>query len=104
MFNLMIKTKIILSKRIHSLKYLRSTALGCDIEIGKSEFVTKTQFLSPFLDNIRSKTLKVSIFQWNLRKIIDYWLPETSNGSTAKHVSLSKLNRVLFAHCCAEKR
>ena len=35
---------IILSNRIHSLKYLRSTTLCCkDIRIRKSEFGTKTQ-------------------------------------------------------------
>ena len=34
------------SNRIHSLKYLRSTTMGCtDIRIRKFEFVTKTQFL-----------------------------------------------------------
>ncbi len=34
------------SIRIHSLKYLRSAALGCkDIGIRKSEFVAKTHFL-----------------------------------------------------------
>ena len=32
--------------RIQSLKYLKSTSLGCkDIWIGKSELVAKTQFL-----------------------------------------------------------
>ena len=31
---------------INSLKYLRSTTLGCkDIEIGKSEFVAKVQYI-----------------------------------------------------------
>jgi len=43
---LIFQTKIILCNRIHSLKYLRSTTLGCrDIRIRKSEFVSKTQFL-----------------------------------------------------------
>jgi len=43
---LIFQTWIILSNRIHSLKYLRSTTLGCkDIGIRKSEFVAKTQFL-----------------------------------------------------------
>ena len=37
---------IISSNRIQSLKYPRSKTLGCkDKEIGKSEFVAKTQFL-----------------------------------------------------------
>ena len=42
--------KIIWSDRIHSLKYQRSTTLGCiDKEIRKSEFVARTQFLCPYL-------------------------------------------------------
>ena len=41
-----IQTYIILSISINSLKYLRSTTLGYkDIEIRKSDFVTKTQLL-----------------------------------------------------------
>ena len=36
------------SNRVYSLKYLRSTTLGCkDRGIKISEFVGKTQFLSP---------------------------------------------------------
>ena len=43
---LIFQTKVILSNRIHSLKYLGSTTLGCKgIEIWKSKFVAKTQFL-----------------------------------------------------------
>ena len=43
---LIFQTKIIWCNKIRSLKYLRSTTLGCrHIEIRKSEFVTKTQFL-----------------------------------------------------------
>ena len=51
-FHLMVKTYDILSSnRIHSLKYLRSTALDYkDIEIRKSKFVTKTQFLCNLLN------------------------------------------------------
>jgi len=51
LYNLMVQTfdisnLIILSISINSLKNLRSTALGNkDIEIRKSEFVAKTQFL-----------------------------------------------------------
>ena len=42
---LIFQTCIIWSNRIHSLKYLRFTTLGCkDKGIRKSEFVTKTQF------------------------------------------------------------
>ena len=45
---LLFQTKIIWSNRIPWLKYIRSTKLGCqDIGIKKSEFVTKTQTLSP---------------------------------------------------------
>ena len=53
---LIFQTKIIWCKRIHSLKYLRSTTLGCrDIGIyRKSEFVTKTQFLSCNIRNVYS--------------------------------------------------
>ena len=41
-----ISNLIILSNRIHSLKYQRSMPLVCkDIGIRKSEFVTKTQIL-----------------------------------------------------------
>ena len=41
------QTLVILFISINSLKYLRSTALGCkDIEFRKSEFVAKTQLLS----------------------------------------------------------
>ena len=44
---LIFQTKIIWCNRIHSLKYLRSTTLDFrDIGVRKSEFVTKTQFLS----------------------------------------------------------
>ena len=44
---LIFQTQIILSKKIYSLKFLRSTTLGCKyIGIIKSEFVAKTQFLS----------------------------------------------------------
>ena len=44
---LIFQTKIIWCNRIYSLKYLRSMTLGCrDIGIRKSEFVSKTQFLS----------------------------------------------------------
>ena len=43
---LIFQTKIIWCNRIHSLKFLRSTTLGCrDIGIRKSEFVSKTQFI-----------------------------------------------------------
>ena len=43
---LICQTQIVLSKNIHSLKYLSFTTLGCrDIGIRKSEIVTKTQFL-----------------------------------------------------------
>ena len=43
---LIFQTYIIWSNGIFSLKYLRSTTLGCkDIRIRKFEFVTKTQFL-----------------------------------------------------------
>ena len=46
---LIFQTYIIWSNIIHSLKYLRSSTLGCnDIEIRKSEFVAKTQFLCKF--------------------------------------------------------
>ena len=44
---LIFQTQIILSKKIYSLKFLRSMTLGCKyIGIIKSEFVAKTQFLS----------------------------------------------------------
>ena len=44
---LIFQNLIIWFNRIHSLKYLRSTKFGSkDIVIRKSEFVTKTQFLS----------------------------------------------------------
>ena len=43
---LIFQTKIMWCNRINSLKYLRSTTLGCrDIGFRKSEFVSKTQFL-----------------------------------------------------------
>ena len=43
---LIFQTSTIWSNRIHSVKYVRSTTLGCkDTRIRKSEFVTKTQFL-----------------------------------------------------------
>ena len=43
---LIFQTQIILSIRIHSLKYLGSATFGSkDIVISKSEFVAKTQFL-----------------------------------------------------------
>jgi len=43
---LIFQTKIIWCNKIHSLKYLRSTTLGCrDIGIIKLEFVSKTQLL-----------------------------------------------------------
>ena len=46
--SLIFQTYIIWSNRIHSLKYLRFTTVGCkDIRIRKYEFVTKTQFLYP---------------------------------------------------------
>ena len=46
---LIFQTHIILSNRIHSLKYLRSTTFGSKvIVIRKSEFVAKTQFLCLF--------------------------------------------------------
>ena len=42
---LIFQTKIVWCNKTHSLKYLRSTVLGCrDIGIRKSEFVSKTQF------------------------------------------------------------
>ena len=41
------------SNKIHRLKYQGSTTIGCkDIEIRKSEFVAKTQFLS---DELKSE-------------------------------------------------
>ena len=47
------KLKTIRSNRIHSLKYLRFTTLGCkDIGIRKSEFVAKTQFLFVIMQHI----------------------------------------------------
>jgi len=43
---LLFQTQIILSNRIHTFNYLRSTTLGCiDNGIKKLEFVAKTQFL-----------------------------------------------------------
>ena len=45
------QTLIIWSFRIHSLKYLRSTTLGCrDKGIKKTEFVTMTLFLLSFFE------------------------------------------------------
>ena len=45
--HLIFQIKIIWSNIIHSLKYLRSTTLGCeDIWNRKSELVAKTQFIS----------------------------------------------------------
>ena len=53
----MFQTFIILSKRIHSLKYLRSTTLESkDIGFRKAEFVAKTHFLLKFW-----ATLKINI-------------------------------------------
>ena len=50
---LIFQTLIILSISINSLKYLRSSTLGYkDIEIRKSEFVAKIQFLSGSAKNI----------------------------------------------------
>ena len=47
---LIFQTQIIWSNRIHSLKYLRSATFGSkDIEIRKSKFVAKTQFLLTFV-------------------------------------------------------
>ena len=47
------------STSLHSLKYLRSTALGCkDIGIRKSEFVAKTQILYQVLQMKYIKVLK----------------------------------------------
>ena len=44
---MIIQTKKSLSNRTHSLKNRRSTKSDCkDIEMRKSEFVAKTQFLS----------------------------------------------------------
>ena len=49
------QTYIIFSDSIHSLKNQKSTTLGCnDIEIRKSEFVAKTQFLLIILDLIEN--------------------------------------------------
>ena len=47
---LIFQTYMIWSNRNRSLKYLRSMSLGCkDIEIRKSKFVAKTQFLYAYL-------------------------------------------------------
>ena len=59
---LIFQTQIIWSKRIHSLKYLRSATFGSkDIVIRKSEFVTKTQFLC--LVNL-SNTRRLGTFEY----------------------------------------
>ena len=53
---LIFQTYIIWSSRIHSLKYLRSTALGWKhISIRKPEFVAKTQILYMINNNINQK-------------------------------------------------
>ena len=67
------QTLIILANRIHSLKYLRSTALGLkDIGIRKSEFVTKTQFLlvKDFLDEIAYKKSLIYNTELNMEEDI----------------------------------
>ena len=60
---------IITSNIIHSLKYLRSTTLGCKyIGIRKSEFVAKTQFLF----NIKNTSCKqITRMSRKRRDIID---------------------------------
>ena len=72
---LIFQAEMILSNRIHNLVYLRSTTLGCkDIEIRKSEFVVKTQFLyqtcrykyDPFVLNCEKQ-----IFQTNENKCLN---------------------------------
>ena len=54
---LIFQTQIIWFKRIHSLKYLRSTTFGSkDIVIRNSEFVAKTQFLCMLMSFRKSLT------------------------------------------------
>ena len=57
---LQFQTSIIWYNNIHSLKYLRSTTVGCkDIRIIKSEFVAKTQFLwHSFIPISRDKNIR----------------------------------------------
>ena len=59
------------SLRIHNLKYLRSPRLGCkDIEVGKSEFVEKTQFL--FVRNLKWPHEEFSDAQ-NYKKLLNFF-------------------------------
>ena len=60
---LIFQTSIIWSNRINSLKYLRSTTLGCqDIGIRIIEFVAKTQFLCVIGFCLENR------FQWFVKK------------------------------------
>ena len=55
------KAEIILSNRVHSLKYPRSTRVGCkDIGKRKSEFVAKTQFLFDFFQHFQRRRIKLN--------------------------------------------
>ena len=52
----MVQTYIILSNRIYSFKYLRSSTLDYkDIEIRKSKLVAKAQYISAVVLNIKAK-------------------------------------------------
>ena len=66
---LIFQTLAILSIIIYSLKYQRSTTLGCkDIGILKIDFVTETHFLCNFLYKLE-RIYKTNIFQFSSRKL-----------------------------------
>ena len=71
---LIFQAQIIWSKKIHSLKYLRSATFGSkDIVIRKSKFVAKTQFLS--IHKLASLSHKSSLkkFFFDLKWIRRTW-------------------------------
>ena len=91
---LIFQTKVIWPSRIHNLKYLRPTTLGCkDIEIWKSEFVAKTQFLC--ISTVHTPQLLTCLMCIGLLQIMKSRLPIPQfSGSRCINILDIFLNRI----------
>ena len=70
----MVQTYIILSNRIYSLKYLRSSTLDYkDIEIRKSKLVAEAQYISAVVLNIKGCKAKRPIVENRFTYVLSYF-------------------------------
>ena len=100
---LIFQTQTILTRRINSLKYQRSTNSGCkDIGIRKSEFLAKTQFLCMIKIKEISSCIKINYFQlWLLYnsdciKVLNFLRQKNNNSYSESQIEIEGIRYFLM--------